>query len=171
MDRIMRVVAVLSLTAVAGAGLSACAGGDEGSGGTAAPETAVMSTTTTTPPGSSATVPGPAGDEVRVPGAVAERWAELGGVEGELGAATGPAEDVDGGSISGFDRGALVLTPSGRAFLVQGEILTAYLEAGGPGGELGFPTADEATTDGGWISTFDGGVITYLDGVAEVELN
>ena len=41
----------------------------------------------------------------------------------------------------------------------------------GPGGELGFPTADEATTDGGWISTFDGGVITYLDGVAEVELN
>lgn len=77
--------------------------------------------------------------------------------------------DVDGGSITGFEQGALVQTPSGRAFLVQGEILTTPTSrAGGPGGELGFPTADEATTDGGWISTFDGGVITYLDGVAEL---
>ena len=54
---------------------------------------------------------------------------------------------------------------------MQGEILTTYLDSGGPGGDLGFPTADEASTDGGWISTFDGGVITYLDGVAEMELD
>ncbi|MBB1044183.1 hypothetical protein G6018_06620, partial [Dietzia sp. DQ11-44] len=78
------------------------------------------------------------------------------------------ATDVEGGSITEFERGAIVLTPAGRAFVVQGEILAAYLDAGGPAGELGFPTADEATTDGGWISTFEGGVITYLDGVAEV---
>src|SRR5699024_12676252 len=96
---------------------------------------------------------------------------EAAGLEGGAGAAAGPSEDADGGSIAPFERGALVLTPAGRVFVVQGEILTAYLDSGGPGGDLGFPTADEASTDGGWISTFDGGVITYLDGVAEVELN
>lgn len=167
MDRLTRVLATVSLAVVAGVGLTACASEDDANeGGAGTP--AVSTTMTTT---SSAAVPGPDGSEFELAAAIVERWNELGGVEGDLGAATGPAEDVDGGAIAYFEQGALVLTPAGRVFVVQGEILAAYLEAGGPAGELGFPTADEASTDGGWISAFDGGVITHLGGVTEVEVN
>lgn len=167
MSRITRGIATLTLAALTGTGMAACSSGDEeGSGGTVAPTTSEQMT-----PTSSSAVPGPADSEIDIPAAVAERWNELGGVEGDLGTAAGPAENVDGGSITEFERGALVLTPAGRVFVVQGEILTAYLDAGGPAGELGFPTADEASTDGGWISTFDNGVITYLGGATEVEVN
>lgn len=174
----MRVLARLTLAAALGLGLAACGGGDggggdggggggAGAGDTTAPgtsqDTATTTTTRTTP------VPGPAGSEVDIPAAVAERWTELGGEQSDLGRVTGPATAIGGGSVTDFERGAIVLTPSGRALVVQGEILTAYREAGGPGGDLGFPTADETATDGGWISTFEGGVITYLDGVTEVE--
>ncbi len=128
-----------------------------------------MTTAETATTTSSTPVPGSAGSPVDIPAAVAQRWEELGGEQGMLGRVTGPATEVEGGSVVDFERGAIVLTPRGRPFVVQGEILAAYREAGGPAGDLGFPTADEATTDGGWISTFEGGVITYLDGVAEVE--
>ncbi len=171
MNRIIRALTVLTVAAATGLGTTACSSGVEGGGdasGTAAVTASEEMTTTTT---ISSTVPGPADTTVELPGAVADRWAELGGAEGELGPATGPAVDVDGGSIAQFERGALVLTPAGRVFVVQGEILQAYLAEDGPGGELGFPTADEASTDGGWISTFTGGVITYIDGVSEVTVN
>ncbi|MEH6818761.1 MAG: hypothetical protein V7706_02315 [Dietzia psychralcaliphila] len=169
MNRITRALAAVTVAAAATAGLSACSpDGESDADGTteSSPTTSEVITTTSSTP-----VPGPADSMVDLPAPVAERWNGLGGETGELGRATGPATDVENGSITEFDRGAIVLTPAGRAFVVQGEILTAYREAGGPGGELGFPTADEATTDGGWISTFEGGVITYLDGVAEVRAN
>ncbi|HIW68064.1 MAG TPA: hypothetical protein H9878_08015 [Candidatus Dietzia merdigallinarum] len=170
MVRFTRTVAAVGLTALVGAGLAACSDNEQ-EPAPAASGTAGIDMTTTTPSTTmSSTVPGPA-DPVGVPAAVAERWTALAESGVDLGVATGPAEDVDEGSITEFERGSLVLTPAGQVFLVQGEILSAYLESGGPGGDLGFPTSDEATTDGGWISTFDGGVITYLDGVAEVEVN
>lgn len=169
MNRITRTLAAVTVAAAATAGLSACgtdgeSGRDEATG--VSPTTSEVVSTTTSAP-----VPGPTDSTVDVPAPVADRWNDLGGEAGELGRAAGPATDVEGGSITEFERGAIVLTPAGRAFVVQGEILAAYLDAGGPAGELGFPTADEATTDGGWISTFEGGVITYLDGVAEVRAN
>ncbi|WP_216693125.1 LGFP repeat-containing protein [Dietzia psychralcaliphila] len=169
MNRITRALAAVTVAAAATAGLSACSpDGESDADGTteSSPTTSEVITTTSSTP-----VPGPADSTIDLPAPVAERWNGLGGETGELGRATGPTTDVEDGSITEFDRGAIVLTPAGRAFVVQGEILTAYREAGGPGGELGFPTADEATTDGGWISTFEGGVITYLDGVAEVRAN
>lgn len=169
MDRIIRALAALAVAATTALGAAACSADGE-DGGTASrtdAPTAQGEMTTTT---SSSTVPGPSDSDIELPAAVAERWAELGGVGGDLGRASGPAEAVDGGVIASFERGALVLTPAGRVFVVQGEILSAYTGAGGPAGELGFPTADEASTDGGWISTFEGGVITYLDGIAEIEL-
>lgn len=166
MVKVTRVLAAVSLAVIAGAGLTACASGDDApEGGAGTPAVSTTMTTTTSP------VPGPEGSTVDIPAVVAERWSQLGGLEGDLGPATGPAEDVEGGSITEFERGALALTPGGRVFVLQGEILAAYLDSGGPAGELGFPTADEASTDGGWISTFDGGVITYLGGVAEVTVN
>ncbi|AWH92402.1 LGFP repeat-containing protein [Dietzia lutea] len=171
MDRITRVLAPLALAVFTGAGLVACSSDDGPTAGDSAapasPSAVTPAETATTT--SSTPVPGPAGSPVDIPAAVAQRWEELGGEQGTLGRVTGPATEVAGGSVVDFERGAIVLTPRGRPFVVQGEILAAYREAGGPAGDLGFPTADEATTDGGWISTFEGGVITYLDGVAEVE--
>ena len=170
MDRMTRVLAPLALAVVTGAGLVACSPEDGSTAGDpAAPVAPTVRTTETATTTSSTPVPGPAETPVDIPVAVAQRWSELGGEQGPLGRVTGPATDVEGGAVVDFEGGAVVLTPAGRAFVVQGEILAAYREVGGPAGDLGFPTADEATTDGGWISTFDGGVITYIDGVAEVD--
>ena len=166
MDRLTRALAPLALATVLGASLIACSGeGSGGAGETAAPATSEESTTTSSTP-----VPGPAESVINIPVAVADRWNTLGGEQSDLGRVTGPARTVAGGSITDFERGSIVLTPSGRAFVVQGEILTSYREAGGPAGELGFPTADEATTDGGWISVFENGTIAYLDGQPVVEI-
>ncbi|KAA0919385.1 LGFP repeat-containing protein [Dietzia sp. ANT_WB102] len=166
MDRLTRALAPLALATVLGASLIACSGeGSGGTGETAAPATSEERVTTNSTP-----VPGPADSAINIPVAVADRWDKLGGEKSDLGRVTGPVTVVEGGSITDFERGSIVLTPSGRAFVVQGEILTSYLEAGGPAGALGFPTADEATTDGGWISVFENGTIAYLDGQPVVEI-
>jgi len=167
MDRIRTVLVALTLTAVAGGGLTACSDGDDdsGSGMTTSPSGSVTMTTTSSVP-----VPGPDMLPVEIPAPVADRWRQLGGERGSLGHPTGPATPVAGGSVTDFEKGSIVLTPEGKPFVVQGEILTAYRAAGGPAGELGFPTADEATTDGGWISTFQHGTITFIDGVPSVEV-
>ena len=162
----MRLLAAAAAAGVVVGGTGCAAGDDGATGETAAPTTGEHLTTTSSTP-----VPGTAEAEFDIPVQVADRWAALGGVEGDLGAPTGPPTDVAGGSITEFERGSLVMTPQGRVFVVQGEILAAYLDEGGPAGDLGFPTADEATTDGGWISTFEGGVITVLDGAVEVRVD
>ena len=166
MDRLTRALAPLALATILGASLTACSGDD---GGDAA-QTAVTAVTEEVTTTSSTSVPGPADSAIDIPVAVADRWNELGGEQGDLGRVSGPATSVEGGSVTDFERGSIVLTPAGRAFVVQGEILTSYREAGGPGGDLGFPTADEATTDGGWISVFENGTITFLEGQPVVEL-
>lgn len=166
MHRFPRLLAVAVVTTAVGAGLSACA--DEGGSGREATVTFPTPGAGTTT--SSVAVPGPADSTIDIPARVADRWAQLGGEEGDLGRATGPATDVAGGSVTEFERGWMVLTPAGRVFVVQGEILTAYREAGGPAGALGFPISDETTTDSGWISAFDGGTIAFLDGRAVVEV-
>ena len=165
MHRFPGVLVVAVVAAAVGAGLAACSS-EGGSGGEATVTSPASGVVTTTSP---APVPGPADTTIDVPAPVAERWTQLGGVAGDLGRAAGPATDVEGGSVTEFERGWMVLTPAGRVFVVQGEILSAYREAGGPAGELGFPTSDETTTDGGWISVFEGGTIAFLDGRPGVE--
>lgn len=163
MHRITRGLAVAAV--VAGMTLTGCAADDtegEAGGATTAPTTGT--TTSSTP------VPAAEGEPVDLPGPAAERWTTLGGPDGELGPPTGSATDVAGGSITEFERGAVVVDPAGRAFVVQGRILDAYREAGGPAGELGFPSSDETTTDGGWITAFEHGTIAFLDGDAVVEV-
>lgn len=158
-------VAAAALAVITAAALTACAAddGEADQGGTTPPSSSTVAVT------SSSAVPGPDGGTVELPEPVAERWAELGGEEGDLGRASGPATNVAGGSVADFERGTIVLTPAGRAFVVQGAILEAYREAGGPEGELGFPTSDETTTDGGWVSAFENGSIAYVDGRPVVE--
>ena len=60
-----------------------------------------------------------------------------------------------------FEGGTIIQNPDGQAFLVQGEILNEYMSNGGPESDLGFPTTDETPQEGGFISTFDSGEITY----------
>lgn len=164
MHRITRGLAVTAV--VAGMTLTGCAAEDTGGDAAGGPTTAPSTETAT----SSTPVPGPDGEPVDLPGPAAERWTTLGGPDGELGPPAGPTTDVEGGSIAEFERGAVVVDPAGRAFVVQGRILDAYREAGGPAGELGFPTSDETTTDGGWITAFEHGTIAFLDGDAVVEV-
>lgn len=165
MHRIRQVLGALALTASMMA-TTACASDqtDPSPSAEVGSTTSERMTTTKLAP-----VPGVDGGLVDLPAAVVQRWNDLGGPSGVLGAAVGPATDVAGGSITDFESGAIVLDPEGRPFVVQGEILSAYRDAGGPTGELGYPTSDEATTDGGWISTFEGGAITFLDGKVVIE--
>jgi hypothetical protein len=161
-----RSLTAAGLAVVTATALAACSSEEPATG---SGEGATASSSTTAVVESSAPVPGPDGAPVQLPAPVVERWNELGGEQGALGRATGPATEVDGGRLAEFERGAIALTPAGRAFVVQGEILAAYRGEGGPAGRLGFPTSDETTTDGGWISTFENGSIAYLDGRPVVE--
>ena len=108
--------------------------------------------------------------EVALDGGTAGAWTRLGGAAA-LGSPTGMSEKVGDGTMTPFgDKGTIFTSPAG-SYLVQGEILKSYLNnQGGPTGALGFPTADETTTgggskvaNGGWISEFQNGTITWLN--------
>lgn len=169
MYRITRALAAVAVAAAVGTSFVAC-GGDDSVSDTAGGATSEDATATTPPSTSPTPLPGTDGEPIPVAAAVADRWSELGGPGSGLGLPTGPSTDVEGGSITEFEHGMIALTPEGRAFIVQGEILSAYRETGGPAGDLGFPTSDETTTDGGWISTFENGTIAFLDGEPVIEL-
>lgn len=87
-----------------------------------------------------------------------------------LGAPTGMPQKVGDGTVTPFTNGTIFTSPAG-SYLVQGEILKRYMdEQGGPAGALGWPTADETQTgggpkvaNGGWISEFQNGTITWLN--------
>ncbi len=107
--------------------------------------------------------------DVSLDGPTAAAYTRLGGATA-LGAPTGMAETVGDGSMTPFANGTIFTSPAG-SYLVQGEILKRYTgEQGGPSGALGWPTADETTTgggakvaNGGWISEFQNGTITWLN--------
>lgn len=103
----------------------------------------------------------PDGSEVQAPAGIAQKYEEIQGASGHLGAPVGEAQEVAGGQMLEFEGGTIIQNPDGQAFLVQGEILKEYMSNGGPGGDLGFPTTDETPQDGGFISTFDNGEITW----------
>jgi uncharacterized protein with LGFP repeats len=83
------------------------------------------------------------------------------------------AIDADTGGqgwIYQFANGTIFDSPDHGAYLVQGELLKLYDKEGGPGGSLGWPTADEGETgggpkvaNGGWIGEFENGSITWLN--------
>lgn len=101
--------------------------------------------------------------------ATAAKYQQLGG-ETALGLPTAQPEKVGNGTAQAFAKGTIYSSPSTNAHLVQGEILKTYLTQGGPAGALGFPTTDEAQTaggpdaaNGGWISDFEHGSISWLN--------
>ena len=113
--------------------------------------------------GEMAELEGPNGP-VEVPQTVADKYEELGGTSGYLGAPTGETQAVGEGQRQDFDGGTIFVDPEGNAHVVQGKILERYDEQGGPESDLGWPTADEKPQEGGWISTFQNGNITFVNG-------
>ena len=107
--------------------------------------------------------------DVSLDGPTAAAYARLGGASA-LGAPTAMPEKIGDGTVQAFANGTIFTSPAG-SYLVQGEILKRYMgEQGGPGGALGWPTADETETGGGskmsgggWISEFQNGTITWLN--------
>lgn len=107
--------------------------------------------------------------DVSLDGPTAEAYQKLGG-ETALGVPTAQPEKVGDGTVAAFTNGTIFASPSTGAHLVQGEILRAYNEQGGPGGVLGWPTSDEtqlaggpSVVEGGWISEFQNGMITWTN--------
>ncbi|WP_197381113.1 LGFP repeat-containing protein [Mycolicibacterium mengxianglii] len=114
-------------------------------------------TFTTTPPelaGQLADLPLPTDDAAW---AINLAWRVAGGPQGQLGAKQGDQYPVgDGGAGQNFVGGKIYFSPETGAHVVSGTILEKYEAAGGPTGELGFPTSNEADGDvpGSRVSTF-----------------
>jgi uncharacterized protein with LGFP repeats len=166
--------AASSASSVASSGASAAssaassgasAASSAASSGASAASSAVSSVMAGTP--TTLNVPGVG--EVALDGPTAAKYQQLGG-EGALGAPTGQAEKVGNGTSQAFAKGTIYSSPSTEPRLVQGEILKVYVAHGGPAGALGFPTSDETQTaggpdvlNGGWISEFEHGSISWLN--------
>jgi len=119
--------------------------------------------------GTPTTINAPGVGEVTLDGPTAEAFNKAGG-EAKLGAPSAQPEKVGDGTVQAFTNGTIYSSPAGGAHVVQGEILRVYNENGGPQGPLGFPTAEEVETaggpdvaNGGWISEFQNGAITWLN--------
>ncbi|WP_278314709.1 LGFP repeat-containing protein [Lolliginicoccus levis] len=100
------------------------------------------------------------GTEVTLEGGIAEKFSEL---DGELGDLVSEPTEVGDGMAAELEDGTIYWSESAGTHVVQGEILRVYTENDGPTGELGFPTSDEQTIDGGWESEFENGTITWTD--------
>lgn len=119
--------------------------------------------------GAPSTMNAPGVGEVVLDAPIAEEYADAGG-EAKLGLPTAQPEKVGDGTVQAFANGTIYSSPSTGAHVVQGEILRVYTANGGPAGTLGFPTEDEEETgggpdaaNGGWISEFQHGTITWLN--------
>jgi uncharacterized protein with LGFP repeats len=104
-------------------------------------------------------------DAHEVHGWIREKWAELGGEAGFLGA---PVTDETGtpdgiGRYNHFQGGSIYCTPDTGAHEVHGEIRNKWMELGWERSFLGYPLTDETTTpDGiGRYNHFQGGSIYW----------
>ncbi|MGW4089183.1 LGFP repeat-containing protein [Nocardia sp. NPDC004750] len=110
----------------------------------------------------------PAG-EIAVSGAIYDKYVQLGGPTGPLGAPLQAEEDApDGGHYQDFAGGTIYEPKEGEAHVVWGEIRKAWEDNGGAQGPLGFPISDEKDIPGGKQSDFTGGTITWVNGTITV---
>lgn len=96
-----------------------------------------------------------------VRGGINQKYDALGGPERFLGLPASDETAVAGGAVSSFAGGRIWWSPAQGAREVHGAILQKYLELGGAGGSLGFPTSDERDAPGGRENTFERGVIRW----------
>lgn len=69
------------------------------------------------------------------------------------------AEEIAGGTKQDYTTGSIYWSPGTGAYIVRGQILATYLEHGGPGGVLGWPTGDETVEGDVIYSAFQHGQI------------
>ncbi|WKG02287.1 LGFP repeat-containing protein [Mycolicibacterium sp. HK-90] len=155
--------ALSSATSAASSAIDA--GASEAKSGASSASSAVSSAIE----GAPTTMNAPGVGEVVLDAPIAEEYADAGG-EAKLGLPTAQPEKVGDGTVQAFANGTIFSSPSTGAHVVQGEILRVYTANGGPAGKLGFPTEDEDETaggpdaaNGGWISEFQHGTITWLN--------
>ena len=156
-----------SAASAAGSAASSAAGAAGSAASSAG--SAVSSVVSSVLNGTPTTLNVPGMGDVSLDGPTAAAYAKAGGAA-VLGAPTAMAEKIGDGTVQAFTNGTIFTSPAG-SYLVQGEILKRYMgEQGGPGGALGWPTADETETGGGykmagggWISEFQNGTITWLN--------
>ncbi|MFI5537395.1 LGFP repeat-containing protein [Nocardia sp. NPDC051900] len=110
----------------------------------------------------------PAG-EIAVSGAIYDKYVQLGGPTGPLGAPLQAEEDApDEGHYQDFAGGTIYEPKEGEAHVVWGEIRKAWEDNGGAQGQLGYPISDEKDIPGGKQSDFTGGTITWVNGTITV---
>ncbi|MGN6445563.1 hypothetical protein [Amnibacterium sp.] len=96
-----------------------------------------------------------------VTGPLLAAYAHLGGQAGALGWPTTNAYTDQNGSVQRFQQGALYVDSSG-SFTLDGALLSAYLNAGGPTGRLGWPTGAPSTSQGRITGRFAHGTLTAV---------
>ncbi|GAA1689098.1 hypothetical protein GCM10009808_02530 [Microbacterium sediminicola] len=94
-------------------------------------------------------------------GGIGTAWAKLGSERGVLGYPVGSEECglVDDGCSQEFENGVIYWTAATDARAVYGDLLTAYIDAGGPDGSLGYPTANPVCVDGTCTQDFEYGTL------------
>jgi Ca2+-binding RTX toxin-like protein len=107
-------------------------------------------------------------DSFRLSGPAVQRWLELGGEAGFLGAATTAvvtsADKV--GQYVHFKGGSMYWHPAAGAHVVYGAIRDKWVALGAERGRLGYPTSDEFTTTNGWrMVSFQAGSIVWRSDV------
>lgn len=100
-------------------------------------------------------------------GAIRDAYSATGGSAGRLGWPTGPAECAGADCVQAFQHGAIYLSSSYGARAVSGPLYDYYLSAGGPGGDLGWPTGNmTCAADGSCTQGFQAGEVTWTPGAA-----
>lgn len=105
-----------------------------------------------------------------------------GWVRGSLGWPTGPEQVITAAAGSGraqaFEGGSIHSSPRGT-FVTPARMMTAYTDAGGATGSLGWPAGAVLCTGAACVQRFAGGIISYVDsdpaaahvGVGEAAIN
>ncbi|MFD3704817.1 LGFP repeat-containing protein [Nocardia sp. NPDC058658] len=97
-----------------------------------------------------------------VTGTIGDHYNEAGGASSPLGEPTSPEQDApNGGKFQEFTGGVIYFSLPTGTWTVYGAIRQAWEAEGGAGGRLGYPTSDEQDIEGGKISHFENGSISY----------
>jgi uncharacterized protein with LGFP repeats len=91
-----------------------------------------------------------------VRGWIRDAWNRGGSSGGPLGSPLADEQSISGGAVQRFSGGSVYSSAAG-AYAVRGWIGDRFTAAGGAGGVLGFPSADEVAVPGGARQAFAGG--------------
>ncbi|SFT42794.1 Uncharacterized conserved protein, contains LGFP repeats [Geodermatophilus amargosae] len=102
-----------------------------------------------------------AGGAHPVRGAIGAAWEAGGGLTGPLGAPLGDETATGAGASQRFTGGTVYWSAATGPQSVRGDVGRAYVEAGGPGGPLGFPVGAESASGPGRVQRFQSGGIWW----------